>query len=61
MNKQNFMMKVIEIYYRDNCTVPEAIDKAEKELNVTDAYVRELYLVKNKEGVENEVCPSLYE
>lgn len=37
MTRQDFMNKVIEIYFRDNCNTSEALDKAEEELCITNS------------------------
>ncbi|SKB01057.1 hypothetical protein SAMN05443428_15310 [Caloramator quimbayensis] len=51
MTRREFLNKVIEIYFRDNCNVDTAIQTAIKELNLSkDDYIKIMYGISNKNG-----------
>lgn len=51
MNRKGFLNKVVEIYFRDSCNVSEAIDRAEKELQITNGQFIE-WFGKNTNSVK---------
>lgn len=51
VTRKDFMNKVIEIYFRDACTTAEAIDKAEKEMHISNSQFLE-WFGKGKDTVK---------